>query len=43
MKKTILNYTAPELEVVAVAAECGYANSTMLPHYLIEEDELILF
>ena len=40
MKKSIMNYVTPEIEVFAVAAEQGYANSTMLPYYLIEEDEL---
>ena len=40
MNKTILSYSAPQIEMFEVAVEGGYESSTMLPHYLIEEDEL---
>ena len=39
MKKTILSYSAPEVEIFEVAAECGYQASSLLPGYGSEEDE----
>ena len=39
MKKTILSYSAPEVEIFEVAAECGYQASSFLPPYGSEEDE----
>ena len=41
MKKTILSYSAPEVEIFEVAAECGYQASSLLPGYGSEEDEFI--
>jgi hypothetical protein len=40
MKKNILGYTAPEVEIYEVAAECGYATSSFLPNFGSEDDEL---
>ena len=31
MKKNILSYSAPEIEIFEVAVEGGYGNSTLLP------------
>ncbi len=39
MKKNILGYTAPEVEIFEVAAECGYIASSVLPGFGSEEDE----
>ena len=49
MKKTILGYTAPEIEIFEVVAERGYSVSepvpggvgSTLPGFGSEEDELI--
>ena len=41
MKKNILGYTAPEVEIFEVTAECGYQASSLLPGYGSEEDEFI--
>ena len=41
MKKNILGYTAPEVEIFEVAAECGYIASSVLPGFGSEEDNLI--
>ena len=49
MKKTILGYTAPEIEIFEVVAEKGYSVSepvpggigSMLPGFGSEEDDLI--
>ena len=43
MKKNILGYTAPELNIYAVVAERGYSVSTgtTLPGFGSEEDDLI--
>ena len=41
MKKNILSYSAPEIEIFEVAVEGGYGNSTLLPGFGSEEDELI--
>ena len=40
MKKYILSYTAPEIEIHEVTVEGGYSNSTLLPGFGSEEDEL---
>ena len=41
MNKTILSYSAPELEVFAVAAERGYGDSiTVLPSFGVETDQM---
>lgn len=40
MKKNILSYAAPEIEIYEVAVEGGYGNSTLLPGFGTEEDEL---
>ena len=40
MKKNILSYSAPEIEIFEVAVEGGYGNSTLLPGFGSEEDEL---
>ena len=40
MKKMMLSYTAPEIEIHEVAVEGGYGNSTLLPGFGSEEDEL---
>ena len=39
MKKIVLSYSAPEVEIYEVAAECGYATSSLLPGFGTEEDE----
>jgi hypothetical protein len=39
MNKTILSYSAPEVEIFEVAAECGYQASSLLPGFGSEEDE----
>ena len=41
MKKNILSYSAPEIEIFEVAVEGGYGNSTLLPGFGSEEDELM--
>ena len=41
MKKNILGYTAPEVEIFEVVAEQGYGNSALLPGFGSEEDDLI--
>ena len=41
MKKNILSYSAPEIDIFEVAVEGGYGNSTLLPGFGSEEDELI--
>ena len=35
-----MKYTAPEFEIFEVAVEGGYGNSTLLPGFGSEEDEL---
>ena len=39
MKKNILSYTAPDVEIYEVAVESGYGNSTLLPSFGSEEDD----
>ncbi len=41
MKKIFLSYSAPELNLYEVAAECGYGTSSLLPGLGVEEDDLI--
>ena len=41
MKKNILSSSAPEIEIFEVAVEGGYGNSTLLPGFGSEEDELV--
>ena len=40
-KQRTMKYTAPEFDVFEVAVEGGYGNSTLLPGFGSEEDELI--
>ena len=40
MKKYILSYAAPGIEIHEVTVEGGYGNSTILPGFGSEEDEL---
>lgn len=40
MKKILLSYSAPEVKFFEVAVEGGYGNSTLLPGFGTEEDEL---
>jgi hypothetical protein len=39
MKNTVLNYSTPEVKTFEVAAECGYADSVLLPGFGIYVDE----
>ena len=39
-KQRTMKYTAPEFGVFEVAVEGGYGNSTLLPGFGSEEDEL---
>ena len=43
MKKTVLSYSAPQIDIFEVVAEKGYSVSTgtTLPGFGSEEDELI--
>ena len=43
MKKTVLSYSAPEMNIYEVVAERGYSVSTgtTLPGFGSEEDELV--
>ena len=41
MKKNILRYSAPEVEIYEVAAERGYGDSVLLPGFGTEDDELV--
>ena len=36
----IMKYTKPEFDIFEVAVEGGYGNSTLLPGFGSEEDEL---
>ena len=41
MKKIDLSYSAPQLEIFAVAAERGYGDSiTVLPSFGVETDQM---
>ncbi len=40
-KNMILSYSAPEVNIYDVAAECGYGTSSLLPGLGVEEDDLI--
>ena len=37
----ILSYSAPEIGIYEVAAECGYQTSSLLPGLGVEEDDLV--
>ena len=41
MKKNILSYSAPEVEIYEVVAERGYGDSAVLPSFGSEQDEFI--
>ena len=41
MKKNILSYSAPEVEIFEVVAERGYGDSAILPGFGSESDDLI--
>jgi hypothetical protein len=41
MKKTILSYSAPVINVFEVVAERGYGDSVILPGFGSEDDELV--
>ena len=41
MKKNILSYSAPEVNVFEVVAERGYGDSVILPGFGSEEDNLV--
>ena len=41
MKKNILSYSAPEVEIYEVAAERGYGDSALLPSFGSEEDSFV--
>jgi hypothetical protein len=41
MKKSILSYSAPEIDIYEVAAERGYGDSVLLPGFGTEEDEFV--
>lgn len=43
MKKKILNYTAPEVDIFDIAAERGYGDSVVLPGFGAEDDELVTY
>jgi hypothetical protein len=40
-KEIIFSYSAPEVSVYTVVAECGYATSSLLPGFGTESDELV--
>ena len=41
MKKIILSYSAPEMNIYEVVAERGYGESAMLPSFGSESDEFV--
>lgn len=41
MKKNMLSYSAPEVNVFEVVAERGYGDSIALPGFGTENDELV--
>ena len=41
MRKDILSYSAPEVEIFEVAAERGYGDSVLLPGFGTEDDEFV--
>ena len=41
MKKMILSYSAPEIDIFEVVAERGYGDSALLPGVGSESDDLI--
>ena len=41
MKRNMLSYSAPEVNVIEVVAERGYGDSILLPGFGSENDELV--
>ena len=41
MKRNMLSYSAPEVNVIEVVAERGYGDSVLLPGFGSENDELV--
>lgn len=41
MKRDMLSYSAPEIEIMDVVAERGYGDSIGLPGFGTENDELV--
>ena len=41
MKRNMLSYSAPEVNVFEVVAERGYGDSILLPGFGSENDELV--
>ncbi len=41
MKRDMLSYSAPEIEIMDVVAERGYGDSIGLPSFGTEQDELV--
>lgn len=41
MKKRVLSYSAPEMNIYEVVAERGYGDSAMLKNFGSEEDEFV--
>ena len=41
MKKDMMNYLAPNLDVYEVAVDYGYGNSIPLPGFGSEEDDMV--
>ena len=41
MKKNILSYSAPEINIFEVAVDKGYGDSVLLPGFGTENDELV--
>ena len=41
MKRDMLSYSAPEMEIMDVVAERGYGDSIGLPGFGTEQDELV--
>ena len=41
MKRNVLSYSAPEVNVFEVVAERGYGDSILLPGFGSENDELV--
>lgn len=43
MKKTVLSYSAPEMNIYEVVAERGYGDSALLPGFGSEQDDFIIY
>ncbi len=41
MKRNMLSYSAPDVNVIEVVAERGYGDSVLLPGFGSENDELV--